>query len=122
MIKKILALSVMVACAITFCQTAIAQTSTGSTVAIQPSALLTVVSPNGGEIITQHSNTTVMWTADPSLQSFTVQLLVRTQHKMGHARQKFADGNHVIRLERYTSAVHKVLVKGNRRQYHGAVH
>ena len=75
MFKKILALSIMMACAITFSQTATAQVSIGTTAAIQPNALLTLVSPNGGEIITQHSTTTVKWTADPLLQSFTVQLM-----------------------------------------------
>ncbi|MBL0062937.1 MAG: hypothetical protein IPP40_15980 [bacterium] len=74
MFKKILALSVMIACAITFSQTANAQAVTKSTLAPQPNALITLVSPNGGEIIKQNTSTIVTWTADPSLQSFTVEL------------------------------------------------
>ncbi len=75
MTKKILALSVMIACAITFSQTANAQTVTKSTLAPESDAMITLISPNGGEIIMQNSSTIVTWTADPSIQSVTVQLM-----------------------------------------------
>lgn len=41
---------------------------------VPPSALIRVVSPNGGEVIRQHSNTKIVWTANPSLASFTVEV------------------------------------------------
>jgi len=75
MFKKILALSVMVACAIMFSQTANAQAPAQPGVAPESDAMITLVSPNGGEIIKQNTSTVVTWTADPSIQTVTVQLM-----------------------------------------------